>query len=220
MCIRDRWYQRRVRGNFFSVAMARLQMLKYLGVAVGSCLFAVLCMHGPSSTSSSTTLCMHGRPLPTNASVKLARVLKRAPGPAGSNPACNDLKRRGRSRKLFLDVGSNRGDVLYAFFNRKHPKGSTNPLWKFDVPGYDPAEWEVFGFEASPSHYKTLLDAQYNATLIFGALWNVSGAMVELQADEAGKAEWGSSLVKRVSGKKAYNAVSYTHLTLPTKRIV
>lgn len=101
---------------------------------------------------------------------------------------------------IFLDVGSNRGDVIEAFFNKRHRRDSTNPAWKFPINPYDPEKWKVVGFEASPSHVKTLSkwDKRNNVKIIFNAAWTNNNETVRLNVDDgkngAGHAEWGSSL--------------------------
>jgi hypothetical protein len=116
--------------------------------------------------------------------------------------------------KIFLDVGSNRGDVIQAFFDRKHPPNSNNDEWKFAIPGYDPSEWHVVGFEASPRQATALegLQQKYGkASLEFkfpAAVWNASGEVLHLGVDDTTKgrwagakfAEWGSTLFANLTG--------------------
>lgn len=106
-------------------------------------------------------------------------------------------------RKVFLDVGSNRGDVIEAFFEGKHRPDSTNPGWNFGIPDYDPKEWHVFGFEASPNHNDSLekLEKKYNQTKILRpiAVWNSSNEYLKLSVDDSpdgsNNAEWGTSAI-------------------------
>ena len=68
-----------------------------------------------------------------------------------SNEICNSLNKPNceanafwvkSQRNIFLDVGSNRGDVIEAFFNKRHRKDSTNPDWRFPITKYDPQKME------------------------------------------------------------------------------
>ena len=106
-------------------------------------------------------------------------------------------------RNVFLDVGSNRGDVLQAFYEKKHRPKSTNGKWKFGIQPYNPQEWLVYGFEASPVHKETLVALQQkyspNLTVIHPfALWNKTNETVTLKIDvsTAGQqfAQWGTSI--------------------------
>lgn len=104
-------------------------------------------------------------------------------------------------RNIFLDVGTNQGSVVEAFYEGKPSSDSNNPNWKFGVEGYDPKDWFVYGFEASPSHDAKLdsLEMKYGSQLkIFHplAVWNASNETIKLSIDDGwGKehAEWGSS---------------------------
>ena len=126
-----------------------------------------------------------------------------------SNEICNSLNKPNceanafwvkSQRNIFLDVGSNRGDVIEAFFNKRHRKDSTNPDWRFPITKYDPQKWKVVGFEASPSHHDSLniWDKRDNVDIVYNAVWTNDNETVRLNVDDgrngADHAEWGSSL--------------------------
>lgn len=123
-------------------------------------------------------------------------------------------------RKIFLDLGTNQGSVIEAFYEGKHSPDSNNPRWTFAVDGYDPKEWQVYGFEASPSHDTRLdaLEEKYNNVGDAGggggggglkifhpvALWDSSTETVKLNIDDNKQhAEWGSSVFE---GKKKFSS--------------
>jgi hypothetical protein len=121
-------------------------------------------------------------------------------------------------KKLFLDVGSKRGDVIQAFFDQKHPPDSNNPQWKFAIPKCNPSEWHVIGFEASPRHGDVLrqLENKYNTggqqqehqqrleILSPVAVWNTTGEVLHLGVDDRPKSvkwgEWASTLLVNLTG--------------------
>ena len=115
-------------------------------------------------------------------------------------PCEADLEWEQMKNNIFLDVGSNRGDVIEAFFNKRHRRDSTNPMWKFPINNYNPDNWKVFGFEASPSHVKSLSkwNKRNNVEIIYNAVWTNANETLKLNVDDgkngAGHAEWGSSL--------------------------
>ncbi len=134
---------------------------------------------------------------------KSSELLSNIPSVKGATNALPSCEARRVNRKVFLDVGSNRGDVIEAFFEGKHRPDSTNPGWKFDVQAYDPNEWHVFGFEASSNHNESLekLEQKYNQTKILHpiAVWNSSNETLTLSVDDSPSglknAEWGTSAV-------------------------
>eukprot|EP01068_Selenidium_serpulae_P003636 Selendium_serpulae@DN3199_c0_g2_i2.p1 len=115
------------------------------------------------------------------------------------------LKRCDRPAKdIFFDVGANQGDMIFAFYSKRHRSNSVNPLWKFPKGNYDPRKWQVYAFEASPAHYAALheLKESLDAPLLdieMGAVWNEAGLALDLSVDDStlGKAHagWGSSVM-------------------------
>ena len=106
--------------------------------------------------------------------------------------------------KIFLDVGSNKGDVLQAFFTKRHPSHSNNPKWSFYLKNYNPSEWKVYGFEASPTHYKVLetMEKKFSMlTVVKKAVWIKDNDTIELSIDDdpsngAKNGEWGTSMIR------------------------
>ena len=128
----------------------------------------------------------------------------------------NSCSQHATPRNVFLDVGSNRGDVLQAFYEKKHRHKSTNPAWKFGIQPYDPQEWLVYGFEASPVHKDTLVALQQkyspNLTVIHPfALWNKTNETVTLQIDVSPKGQifgqYGTSIFLNWTYNGEYQAV-------------
>jgi len=118
-------------------------------------------------------------------------------------PRLERLCARRPRRHLFFEVGSNRGDVLRAFYSGKIPKFSVNPHWTFPVSGYNASEWEVFAFEASPTHRVALeaLEAAHPLLHIsIAAAWSDANSSIRLSIDDTKtgmrRAQWGSSVVR------------------------
>jgi FkbM family methyltransferase len=102
-------------------------------------------------------------------------------------------------KNIFFDVGSNRGDVLHAFLYKQHLKNSNNPNWKF-AEEYDPATYDVYGFEAIPSFAKSLEHKFPKVHIVNAAVWNESGKEVSISIDPDKKnSNWGSSLIRKWS---------------------
>ena len=102
-------------------------------------------------------------------------------------------------KNIFFDVGSNRGDVLHAFLYKQHLRNSNNPDWKF-AEEYDPATYDVYGFEAIPSFAKSLEHKFPKVHIVNAAVWNESGKEVSISIDPDKKnSNWGSSLIRKWS---------------------
>ena len=104
-------------------------------------------------------------------------------------------------KDIFLDVGSNQGDVLYSFYHKRQRAHSTNQWWSFPIHDYTPSKWHVYGFEASSTHTKALHELEQRWPLLdikMGAVWNESDLVLRLNVDDSPlgreNAEWGSSL--------------------------
>ena len=107
-------------------------------------------------------------------------------------------------------MGANRGDTLRIFYNRgQQPHDSNNRQWKFGIPDYNPMEWRVEAFEASPRMADALhqLELQYSNLRVHVpvAVWISDGQHIPLGIDDtteeqkgwlAGNlhGEWGSSV--------------------------
>jgi FkbM family methyltransferase len=111
-----------------------------------------------------------------------------------------DLCSNRAPKNIFFDVGSNRGDVLHAFLYKKHLRNSNNPDWKF-AEEYDPATYDVYGFEAIPSFAKSLEHTFPKVHIVNAAVWNESGKEVSISIDpDKEHGNWGSSLIRNWSG--------------------
>jgi len=117
-------------------------------------------------------------------------------------------------QKIFLDVGANRGDILRIFYNRgEQPNDSNNRQWKFGIEPYDPTEWRVIAFEASPR----MKDALQNLSRTYPfelhvplAVWTVDHEHIPLGIDDTTEeqkgwlagvkhGEWGSSVLQNAT---------------------
>jgi len=145
-----------------------------------------------------------------------------------NNSCRNDNKDR-PAQKIFLDVGANRGDVLRIFLDRgRQPEDSNNRQWKFGIADYDPQEWRIIAFEASPRMIQPLQQLQQEYSNVRQqqplelhvpvAVWTSDGDTIPLGIDDtteeqkgwlAGEkhGEWGSSVL--------YNATE-TVVAVPT----
>ena len=124
-------------------------------------------------------------------------------GAAAARRRGESCKDRVGKKNLFLDVGSNRGDVIHAFYNNGvHRADSNNKAWRFPITPYSPNDWHVIGIEASPTHFGRLASLDYPTfELVKGAAWNATGEMLELSIDDdpmhgAIHGEWGTSVVR------------------------
>ena len=119
--------------------------------------------------------------------------------PAHVTPERMDLCSNRAPKNIFFDVGSNRGDVLHAFLYKHHLRNSNNPDWKF-AEEYDPATYDVYGFEAIPSFAKSLEQTFPKVHIVNAAVWNESGKEVSLSIDpDKEHGNWGSSLIRKWS---------------------
>jgi FkbM family methyltransferase len=133
-----------------------------------------------------------------------------------------------KPRNIFLDVGSNKGDVITAFYNNgKHAPKSNNPKWRFPIRPYSPKDWHVIGIEASPTHYARLsmLQNRYpKLEIIQGAVWDDTKDTVMLSIDDdphfggrAENGEWGTSVVRDWSKKNGSSRMAEVQtIDMPT----
>ena len=140
--------------------------------------------------------CTHDTSLTRNSVLNMSGMAL----PAHVTPERMDLCSNRAPKNIFFDVGSNRGDVLHTFLYKQHLRNSNNPDWKF-AEEYDPATYDVYGFEAIPSFAKSLEQTFPKVHIVNAAVWNESGKEVSISIDpDKEHGNWGSSLIRKWSG--------------------
>ena len=115
-----------------------------------------------------------------------------------SSCICSEVD-KSPTKNLYLDVGANRGDMLFRFFEKRHRESTNNPH-AFLFP-YNPSTFRVVAFEAlRVVHEKALLQLQelHPFEIFWVAVSNSSGQLLRLYRDKTQTdwGEWGATIRK------------------------